>query len=56
MSCLPHSHKNPYRVRTLQNWEQNRRQLTGPAAALLKLVATAHEVALHALANTRRAA
>ena len=33
-------------VRTLQNWEQHRRNPTGPAAALLKLVAAAPEVAL----------
>ncbi len=36
-------------VKTLQNWEQNRRQPTGPAAALLKIVATAPDVALKAL-------
>ncbi|MDL2279826.1 helix-turn-helix domain-containing protein [Desulfovibrio sp. OttesenSCG-928-G11] len=36
-------------VRTLQNWEQKRRRPTGPAAALLKIVATAPEVALQAL-------
>lgn len=36
-------------VRTLQNWEQKRCVPTGPAAALLKIVATAPDVALKAL-------
>ena len=36
-------------VRTLQNWEQRRRRPTGPAAALLKIVATAPKAALEAL-------
>lgn len=36
-------------VKTLQNWEQHRRQPTGPAAALLKIVATAPELALKSL-------
>lgn len=36
-------------VRTLQNWEQHRRNPTGPAAALLKIVSTAPEVALKSL-------
>jgi DNA-binding transcriptional regulator YiaG len=36
-------------VRTLQNWEQHRRRPTGPAAALLKIVATAPKMALEAL-------
>ncbi|MDF8365858.1 NadS family protein [Achromobacter anxifer] len=36
-------------VRTLQNWEQKRRVPTGPAAALLKVVANAPEMALRAL-------
>lgn len=36
-------------VKTLQNWEQHRRTPTGPAAALLKIVATAPEVALKSL-------
>jgi DNA-binding transcriptional regulator YiaG len=36
-------------VKTLQNWEQHRRNPTGPAAALLKIVATASEVALKSL-------
>lgn len=36
-------------VRTLQNWEQHRRVPTGPAAALLKAVASAPEVVIRAL-------
>jgi DNA-binding transcriptional regulator YiaG len=36
-------------VRTLQNWEQRRRRPTGPAAALLKIVATAPELTLQTL-------
>lgn len=36
-------------VKTLQNWEQHRRTPTGPAAALLKIVSTAPEVALKLL-------
>jgi len=36
-------------VKTLQNWEQHRRQPTGPAAALLTIVATAPELALKSL-------
>jgi putative transcriptional regulator len=36
-------------VNTLQNWEQHRRKPTGPAAALLKMVSTAPEVALKLL-------
>ena len=36
-------------VRTLQNWEQRRRQPTGPAAALLKIVAVAPELAMKSL-------
>lgn len=36
-------------VKTLQNWEQRRRHPTGPAAALLKIVRTAPDVALKAL-------
>ena len=34
---------------TLQNWEQQRRTPTGPAAALLKIVMAAPDVALKAL-------
>jgi putative transcriptional regulator len=36
-------------VKTLQNWEQHRRHPTGPAAALLKIVSTAPELALRSL-------
>jgi DNA-binding transcriptional regulator YiaG len=36
-------------VRTLQNWEQARRQPTGPALALLKIVATAPDLAIQSL-------
>ena len=36
-------------VRTLQNWEQKRCVPTGPAAALLRIVAAAPEVALKSL-------
>jgi putative transcriptional regulator len=36
-------------VKTLQNWEQHRRQPTGPAAALLRIVSASPEVALKSL-------
>jgi putative transcriptional regulator len=36
-------------VKTLQNWEQDRRAPTGPAAALLTIVSAVPEVALKAL-------
>lgn len=36
-------------IKTLQNWEQHRRNPTGPAAALLKIVSTAPTVALKLL-------
>ena len=36
-------------TRTLQNWEQRRRNPTGPAAALLKIVSAAPEVAMRSL-------
>ena len=36
-------------VRTLQNWEKHRGNLSGPAAALLKIVVAAPEVALKSL-------
>ena len=36
-------------VRTLQNWEQRRRNPTGPSAALLKMVSAAPGLALKAL-------
>ena len=38
-------------VRTLQNWEQHRRNPTGPAAALLKIVSNAPELALKSLSS-----
>jgi putative transcriptional regulator len=37
------------RVKTLQNWEQRRRNPTGPAAALPKIMAVAPELALQSL-------
>ena len=36
-------------TKTLQNWEQHRRNPTGPAVALLKIVLTAPDLALKAL-------
>ena len=36
-------------VKTLQNWEQHRRRPTGPAAALLKIMSTAPELAMKSL-------
>ena len=36
-------------VKTLQNWEQRRRNPTGPAAALLKIMSIAPDVALKSL-------
>jgi putative transcriptional regulator len=36
-------------VKTLQNWEQHRRNPTGPAVALLNIVKAAPEVALKTL-------
>lgn len=36
-------------IKTLQNWEQRRRTPTGPAAALLKIVLNAPDVALKTL-------
>jgi putative transcriptional regulator len=36
-------------IKTLQNWEQHRRNPTGPAAALLKIVSTSPEIALKSL-------
>lgn len=36
-------------VKTLQNWEQHRREPTGPAEALLKIVSKVPQVALEAL-------
>lgn len=36
-------------VKTLQNWEQERRRPTGPAAALLKIISQEPEMALRAI-------
>jgi putative transcriptional regulator len=36
-------------VKTLQNWEQQRRTPSGPAAALLKIVSVAPKLALKSL-------
>ena len=36
-------------VKTLQNWEQGRRHPTGPAAALLKIVASNPEMVMKSL-------
>ncbi len=36
-------------IKTLQNWEQHRCNPTGPAAALLKMVTNAPDVALRTL-------
>jgi putative transcriptional regulator len=41
-------------VKTLQNWEQKRRSPTGPAAALLQIVAREPQVALRTLHKPRR--
>ena len=37
---------------TLQNWKQKRRNPTGPAVALLRLVAAEPDIALRSLAGT----
>lgn len=42
-------------ARTLQNWEQARRAPTGPAAALLTIVARAPELAIEALHDAPKA-
>ena len=36
-------------VKTLQNWEQDRRQPTGPAAALLRIIAHEPRLAVEAI-------
>ena len=36
-------------VKTIQNWEQRRRQPTGPAAALLRIFSTAPDMAIKSL-------
>jgi putative transcriptional regulator len=41
-------------VRTLQNWEQARREPTGPAKALLRIVEKEPAVALRALMHSDR--
>lgn len=40
-------------VKTLQNWEQDRRRPTGPAAALLKIIAHEPRLALRAINQPR---
>lgn len=40
-------------VRTLQNWEQSRREPTGPAKALLRIVELEPAAALRALRTSR---
>jgi DNA-binding transcriptional regulator YiaG len=42
-------------VRTLQNWEQARREPTGPAKALLRIVEREPAIALRALLETEAA-
>jgi len=37
------------RVKTLQNWEQDRRRPTGPAATLLKIIANEPRLAVEAI-------
>ncbi|MGA3026911.1 MAG: NadS family protein [Bryobacteraceae bacterium] len=39
-------------VKTLQNWEQDRRRPTGPAATLLKIIAHAPRLAVKAIHGT----
>ena len=39
-------------VKTLQNWEQDRRRPTGPAAALLKIIAHDPQLAVRAIHQT----
>jgi len=36
-------------VKTIQNWEQDRRRPTGPAAALLRIIAQAPKLAVEAI-------
>ncbi len=43
------AHLQQVGTKTLQNWEQHRRNPTGPAAALLKIVLAAPQVALKTL-------
>jgi putative transcriptional regulator len=46
------AHMIGVKVKTLQNWEQRRRQPTGAAAALLTIFDRAPEVAIKALHRT----
>jgi putative transcriptional regulator len=39
-------------VKTLQNWEQDRRHPSGPAAALLKIIAFEPQLAVQAIHRT----
>ena len=39
-------------VKTLQNWEQDRRRPTGPAAALLQIIAQEPKLAIRAIHRT----
>lgn len=39
-------------VKTLQNWEQNRRRPTGPAATLLRIIAYEPRLAVKAIHQT----
>src|ERR1051325_2949640 len=39
-------------VKTLQNWEQDRRRPTGPAAALLKIIAYEPQLVMKAIHRT----
>jgi DNA-binding transcriptional regulator YiaG len=39
-------------VKTLQNWEQDRRRPTGPAAALLRIIAYEPRLAVKAIHQT----
>ena len=39
-------------VKTIQNWEQDRRQPTGPAAALLRIIALEPRLAVQAIHRT----
>ena len=39
-------------VKTLQNWEQDRRRPTGPAAALLRIIAYEPRLAVRAIHQT----
>ena len=39
-------------VKTLQNWEQDRRRPTGPAAALLRIISQEKKMAVRAIHRT----